>query len=152
MIEAEIVNHSNDTILLLKPKSTFNEKIDYFSIQLKQGDTEGCGIETFELQAPKNPSYRFSNDFLTIAPQQKKKVSFNGRFYDLLIYCQDKRAIALKINYHAVRYDGKNSAHILNQYVATDKKPILATSVKNFSKLYEGKIQSETISFIPKQE
>ncbi|MDN5211493.1 hypothetical protein QQ020_05510 [Fulvivirgaceae bacterium BMA12] len=151
-IEADIVNHSSDTILLLKPKDAFNEKIDYFSIHLDQGDTKGCGVETFELQAPKKPSYRFSNDFVSVGPKEKNRIILNGRIYDLLIYCQDDRSMALQISYQAIRFDGINSQHIIKHYIKTDKKELFAKSVEKFSNLYEGEIISDMVKFIPKRE
>ena len=151
-IEADVVNHSPDTILFLRPKDAFNEKIDYFSIHLDQGDTKGCGVETFELQAPKKPSYRFSNDFVSVSPKEKTRIILNGRMYDLLIYCQDDRPIALQINYQAIRFDGTNSQHIIKHYAKTDKKELFAKSVEKFSSLYEREITSDMVKFIPKRE
>jgi len=148
-IEANVINNSNDTILLLKPKSSFNEKIDYFSINLNQGDTKGCSVETFELQAPRKQSYRFLNHFIKINPNTQTHIRLNGRLYDQIIYCQDSRPIELQIQYNAIKFNGKNSLLITNNYINVEKKQLFVESVEKFSNLYDKEIKSDITIFIP---
>ena len=147
-IEATIYNNSSDTIILLKPKDQFNEIIDYFSIDLNQGNTDGCGVETFELSASSSPSYRFSNDFLKIAPKDFHYIYLKGRVYNQLIYCDDNRPIELQLTYQATRFNGENSIVIKQEYVESNRESLLK-SVKLFSALYEGEIKSEVMKFTP---
>lgn len=148
-IGATIVNNSEDSILLLKPKESLNQKIDYFSIDLNQGNTDRCAVETFEIQRSNKFAYRFSNDFVNIAPNEQLEINLNGRVYDQLIYCDDSRVIELQLIYNATRFNGENSSTISEHYVNSKNKHILEKSIDSFSSLYEKEIKSNVAKFVP---